>query len=298
MTNTKRVLLTLLVMLFWGSLFPVVKLGFVAYQIVSIGDLLLFAGIRFTLCGAIILLFTLFSQKNALQNTKSAFPLILLFGLFAVVLHYAFTYIGLRYADSSQTALMKKVGVLIYIALSSFFLREDKITWQKLLGALCGLAGMVAMNTSQGAFSFGMGDFLIILASFCTVASNLVGKKLFLRVQPLCATGISQFFCGMILLIAGKLMGGQAHFAWNADLLILGYICIASVLGYCLWFWLLKDGELSKMFIIQFAEPAFAAIFGFLLLREDIWNVQILLAFFLVLCGVVVSNLSKKAGST
>lgn len=45
MNKTKSILLTLLVMMLWGSLFPVVKIGFIAYNIVTIGDILFFAGV-------------------------------------------------------------------------------------------------------------------------------------------------------------------------------------------------------------------------------------------------------------
>jgi len=52
--ETKAIIATLVVMILWGSLFPMVKLGFKAYDVSGTGDILLFAGIRFTVCGIII----------------------------------------------------------------------------------------------------------------------------------------------------------------------------------------------------------------------------------------------------
>ena len=46
MKKQKTLLLALLVMLLWGSLFPTVKLGFAAFSVVTTGDILLFAGVR------------------------------------------------------------------------------------------------------------------------------------------------------------------------------------------------------------------------------------------------------------
>ena len=57
---------------------------------------------------------------------------------------------------------------------------------------------------------------------------------------------------------------------------------------------LLKDGELSIMFIIQFAEPVFADIFGALLLGEDIFNIQFVVAFVLIFAGIYISNITPK----
>lgn len=51
MSKNKYMLYSLLVMLLWGTLFPMVKLGYGAYNIVTTGDILFFAGVRFTICG-------------------------------------------------------------------------------------------------------------------------------------------------------------------------------------------------------------------------------------------------------
>jgi hypothetical protein len=48
MSKNKSMLYALLVMLLWGTLFPMVKLGYGAYNIVTTGDILFFAGVRFT----------------------------------------------------------------------------------------------------------------------------------------------------------------------------------------------------------------------------------------------------------
>ncbi len=292
MSKTKNTFLTLLVMLLWGSLFPVVKIGFNTYNIVSVGDILYFAGVRFVICGLVIMIYSYFYDKSSYTNTKSKMALILLSGLFAIILHYTFTYIGLSYADSSKTALLKKVGVLIYVGLSPLFIRSEKFSLPKMLGAVLGFSGIVAMNSTAGSFSMNIGDWLIIAASFCTVFSNIISKKVFATVTPLSATGISQFFGGIVLLAIGIIMGGGMDFSLNSSSLVFAYMCVASILGYCLWFWLLKDGELSKMFIIQFAEPIFAAIFGAILLGEDIFSMQFLIAFILIFTGICISNIN------
>ena len=91
-------------------------------------------------------------------------------------------------------------------------------------------------------------------------------------------------------------MGGSFEFDFKAPWVML-YILAASVVSYCIWFGILKKGELSSLFIIKFTEPIFAAIFGAILLKEDIWNIKYLLAFVLVGMGIFISNVScsKKA---
>ncbi len=67
-------------------------------------------------------------------------------------------------------------------------------------------------------------------------------------------------------------------------------ICFASIFSYSIWFTVVKNGELSKLFIIKFAEPVFACIFGAILLGENIFKVQYILAFLLIAGGIYISN--------
>lgn len=290
MSKNKSMLYALLVMLLWGTLFPMVKLGYNAYNIITTGDILFFAGIRFTVCGAFICLYTFITDKNSFKTAISSLAPILLSGLFAIILHYSFTYTALKLTDSSKTAILKQVGVLFYVCFSSMFFKEDKLTVKKLIGVLMGFVGIIVINANANGISFNVGDALIIAASFCTVFSNVISKKVFRTVKPITSTGISQLFGGIALLIIGKLLGGGMGFVFNKSAFIMVYICFASIFSYCMWFTVVKNGELSKLFIVKFAEPLFASIFGAILLGENIFKVQYVLAFLLIATGIYVSN--------
>lgn len=294
MHKNKTLWLALLTMLLWGSLFPMVKLGFSAYEVESTADILLFAGIRFVICGGVIGVVSAIRDKSSYLPVKGSIVPILLSGLFAIILHYGFTYLGLTMTDSSKTALIKQIGALFFVCFSFIFIKEDRPTIQKISGALIGFIGIFALNITTDGFVFSVGDILILCASFCTVFSNVISKKLFTKVSPITATGISQFFGGAVLLIAGILMGGRVNFRFDSSIWIMVYICIASIVSYCIWFGIVKNGELSKLFIIKFAEPVFACIFGAIILGENILKWQNLIAFVLISGGIVISNQKRK----
>ena len=282
-------------MLLWGSLFPTVKLGFSAYEVESTADILLFAGIRFVICGGVICAFSTIRDRKAYRPVPGSMFPILLSGLFAIVLHYGFTYAGLALTDSSKTALIKQIGALFYVCFSFLFIRQDKPTVRKIAAATIGFLGIIALNISTDGFSFSTGDLLILCASFCTVFSNVISKKVFEKVAPIPATGISQLFGGLLLLVIGLCMGGAVRFRLDTSLWIMAYICIASVVSYCIWFGIVKSGELSKLFIIKFAEPVFACVFGALILDENVWKIQYLAAFLLISIGIWISNKKETA---
>lgn len=289
MSKNKYIFLPLLVMLLWGTLFPMVKLGYTTYGIVTTGDILFFAGIRFTICGAVICLYALLTDKASYNGVKSTLVPIILSGLFAITLHYGFTYAGLKFTDSSKTAVLKQVGVLFYVCFSSLFFKEDKLTIKKLIAVLMGFAGIIAINASGDGIKFNLGDVFIISASFCTVFSNVISKKALTTVKPVTMTGTSQLFGGIVLLIVGVFLGGGMNLMLS-NIYVIFYICLASIFSYCIWFTVVKNGELSKLFIIKFAEPAFACLFGALILGENIFKIQYLVAYLLIAGGICISH--------
>lgn len=294
MNKAKTVLLALLTMLLWGSLFPMVKLGFSAYNVVNTADILLFAGIRFVICGAVICAFAAVRDGKSYRTLRGSVIPVLLSGLFAIILHYAFTYLGLELTASSKTALIKQIGALLYVCFSFVFIKQDRPTVQKIVAAVVGFLGIAVLNISSDGFTFAIGDVLILCASFCTVFANVISKRVFAKVPPVTATGVSQLFGGAVLLAVGLAMGGRVQLALDASIWIMVYICAASIVSYCIWYGIVKDGELSRLFIIKFAEPIFACIFGAIILNEDIWQIQYLAAFLLVSGAVWFSNIKFK----
>lgn len=287
-------------MVLWGLLFPTVKLGYRVFGIESIGDILSFAGMRFLVCGVVITIYAAIRMPKDFQGLKNGWWQVLLSGLFAIILHYAFTYIGLRSTDGSKTAILKQLGAVFYICFAALFFPEDKLTLPKIGGLVLGIAGIFAINADLSGFHFQIGDLLILGASFCTVFSNVISKKAFKVVTPIVLTGVSQIFGGIVLLGVSAAFGGKPLSLMPTTLPQLGVftmIVTASVISYCLWFIAVQKENLSKLFIIKFSEPLFAAVFSWLLLDENIFRLEYLIAFLLICGGILVANKKQKEGA-
>ncbi len=294
--KVKTILLSLLVMALWGSLFPCVKIGYIALGINanSVADILMFAAMRFGLCGALVCIYCLFRRKTMTIPSVKAVLNIVWIGVFAIVLHYACTYIGLSITDSSKTALLKQAGALIYICFSFLFFKDEKFSIFKIIGAIIGFCGIMAINLSSSKIAFSFGDILILCASICTVISNIISRRSAQNSSPLWITGISQLFGGLILFVVSLLLGGNLPQFTVKGALVFTYICAASIIAYTLWYHILKTNELSKLFIIKFAEPLFACVFGAILLGENIFRIQYLAAFLLISLGILVGHYTGK----
>ena len=73
---------------------------------------------------------------------------------FAIILHYTFTYAALSSTGGSKTAILKQIGALFYVCLSFLFFKEEKFSVKKIIGALMGLLGIVAINFDFKSVSF------------------------------------------------------------------------------------------------------------------------------------------------
>ena len=296
MSKRKTIFLSLLVMALWGSLFPCVKIGYKAFAIHSsdIPDILMFAGIRFAVCGAVICAFSFLRKEKLGSSTVRSIGSILWIGLFSIILHYAFTYIGLGSTDSSKTAIIKQFGALIYVCFAFLFFKNETFNLWKIIGAVIGFAGIIAINFSTEGIRFSLGDLLIVGASVCTVVGNVLSKKNLATNSPFWVTGISQLFGGAVLTLVALILGADLlAFNW-CGAGIFAYICIASTISYVLWNYILRKSELSNMFIIKFAEPLFACVFGAILLQESIFKLQYLFAFILISVGIILGNKKPK----
>ncbi|MBP5466236.1 MAG: DMT family transporter [Clostridia bacterium] len=298
MTDKKKIgiiLVSLIVMLLWGSLFSVVKLGYKQFHIDTAfyPNLLLFAGIRFSVSGFIIVF--LRSAKNKFRpliKTQKEWGGVLLLALFAVIMHYGFTYFGLSVVASAKTALLKQSGVIVFIFLSFLIIKEDKFSIFKLFGAVFGIASIIILNLGENGGGFSIGEIYIVLASVCTVAAGIVCKKLLSNTDAVMMTGISELLGGLLLLIAGLSLGGTLNIAGTGSWLLLLYLIAATCVSYILWYSVVQKYELSKLFIIKLSEPLFAAVIGAVILEENIFNAQYLISFFCVIVAVVISNVN------
>lgn len=287
-SNIITIFSALLVMAIWGSLYPAIKIGYTSFNInaESIPDILMFAGIRFLISGIAVS----FALRNDKINDRSDIKYILLAGIFSIVLQYAFVYIGLSVSDGSKASIIKQVGILVYVCFAFLFIRNEKFSIYKILGALIGFAGIAVMGTGGGGFEFSVGDIMIILSSLCMVTANIIIKVKLDGVSSFTITGISQFVGGAVLIVCAFLMGAKMPVFNLRAFGVFAYICIASNVAYILWYNIIKKNNLSNLFIIKFAEPLFACMFSAILLGEDIFKIQYLIAFILVSSGIMLGN--------
>ena len=284
------VILALVVCALWGSLFPLIKVGYEAFGISGsdIPSVILFAGSRFVICGLILIIMESIRGRKIDIPEKGNHLIIFLVALVTIILHYSFTYIALAVGDGGKSAIIKQVGFLFLSCFAFLFDKDDRFTLRKMISAVLGFAGIIVTNLDGTGFAFGLGDFLLILASLCSCLGMVVSKNATKRVSPVQLVAYSQFEGGIFLLICGLAMGGHFAITDMRGLLVFSYICIASIVAYVLWNTLVKYNNLSKLSVIKFTEPLFAVIFSGIILGEEIFKLSDVGAFVIIFCSVLI----------
>ena len=99
---------------------------------------------------------------------------------------------------------------------------------------------------------------------------------------------------GDVICLIGPFAGGKLTIASPYAIPMMCYLATLSALAFSLWTLLLKHNDVGKVAVYNFMVPIFGTAFSGLVLKENIFTAQNLIALVLVSAGVVIVNLQLK----
>lgn len=302
----------------WGWAFPLIKIGFSAFGITAdmTGSKMLFAGIRFTAAGLIVLTVARSSGRSfaskhpngtgTLKPSKiSNWQFILAFALMNTTLHYFFFYIGMSHSEGSRAAILNSLSTFLVVLLACACFKSDKLTSRKLIGCIVGFSGILALNlggTGDGSScntildgastSIWLGDGMIILNAICGACSNLMTRGLSRRVDVFVGTGYSLTIGGLLLIIPGILLDGTLPHVNMLGITCLLLLIAISAIGFALYNKLLSCNPVGKVAIYNSLIPIVGAVTSCLCLGET-FHAKYALAGGLAALGIYIINKGK-----
>lgn len=280
----------------WGSAFPCVKTGYRLFEIdrESVPSLMLFAGIRFSLAGVLVIIFGSIQKRAFLLPKPRNMWRVLLVALFQTALQYTFFYIGLSRVSGVKSSVLNGLGVFFTILCACFIFRTEKFNLIKLAGCVLGFAGVILINLGGDfsfTFSFTGEGFLILSGLSSAIAAGFV--KIFSKRENTAALCGYQFLTGgIVLVIIGASFGGRIpHVSVGAVFLLL-YLAFLSACAFTLQGYLLKYNPVSKVAVYKSTNPLFGALFSAIILSEteQLLSVYTLIAIVLVCLGIFIIN--------
>lgn len=278
--------------LLWGSAFPFIKLGYQVFKIPSndTATQILFAGIRFTIAGLLVILFMSIVKRKFLRpKSIASVKRICVLSCFQTILQYVLFYIGLAHTNGVKGSIIEASNVFIAIFVASIIFRQEKLTSEKLLGSLVGFAGVVIINLNGLTLDLNIGDICVFLSTFAYAMSSVLLKRYSVEDDSVMLSGYQFLVGGLFMTFAGFVAGGRLTvFSVNGGILLL-YLAFISAMAYSLWATLLTYNPISKVAVMGFLNPVFGVILSAIILKEgNVVNFRSIFALVLVCIGIFV----------
>lgn len=186
----------------------------------------------------------------------------------------ALTYWSAQYINSGMISVLYGLTPLLTSLAAALWLKEDSITAAKVAGMLLGIGGLALIFGD--AFRMGPGAALGLAALFAAVLLQALGLIWLKRIgddSPPLATTLGTLTVALPLFFAAWLLAG-AHWPEAvpgravAATVYLGVV--GSVLGFALYYYMIKHLEAGHIALITLVTPVLALLLGHVLNNETV----------------------------
>ena len=283
--------------LLWGTAFPFIKSGYAAFSIAEgdIGSKLLFAGLRFSIAGLLVLAALWISSRRVVLPSKNELPPILLLGGVQTFAQYLFTYIGLGLTGGANTSVITACSAFFTVLAAPIFFRNDRLTALKILGCVLGFGGVLLINGGAELEARGLlGDGLILCSTVCAAAGNIIAKRKTSGIDPITLTAYQLLFGGSLLAVLGLVTGGRLDLTVIKGGLIMLWLALVSAVAFAVWTALLKYHPAGKFSVFNLLVPVIGTVLSGVMLGENILRPALPISLLLISAGIAAVNISKE----
>ena len=256
--NTKQIFLALIVPITWGFGYALTKIGMDQFTP------LLLMSLRFGIAGLILVWFT----KPPWGYMRELF----IIALIGSTIQYGFTYYGLKGIDVSTASILVQLEGPILALLSTLILKE-RLGWLRALGMGLAFTGVIVI-VGEPRLSDSLDSVALVItgAVFWAIAQIMISRLKSLSGITI-LTWVAIIATPQMLLISLIIEEGQ----WEAiktanfvDWSIVFYLSfIMTVIGYSVWYHLLRICDVSKISPFLMLLPVTSIIAGIVLLNEQ-----------------------------
>ncbi|RKX73122.1 MAG: EamA family transporter [Spirochaetes bacterium] len=286
MTPSDWVILLILSLL-WGGAFMFSGIALRELQPLTI------VALRVSIAAVILNLIILFSGRRYNISLKTAGNLLLM-GFMNNAIPFSLIVWSQTRITAGQASILNATTPIFTIILAHFLTRDEKITVNRMLGILMGLAGVIVL-IGPGVFSNSGSSLLpqlaVLGAGLAYSLSGIFGKRFGeAGMDPIIISGGQLIGSSLILLPLALIVDkplGQPFPTLQPLLAILGLALFSTALAYILYFRVLKRAGAGNVLLVTMIIPFVAIFLGAAVLGEEI-HLRELGALLILVAGLLV----------
>ena len=293
--------LLILLSAIWGSAFFAIKVGLNSFSPVSIASLRL-------IIASLFLLFIFYIQKRHIIFTKQIFFLLLVVGIIGNFIPFYLISWAEQYIPSSTAGMLMAIGPIITLVLAHFLTKKDKFTLLKLFSIFIGLVGVFFIFNISLSHNFFIINFLdlfakslVVLAAFGYMLSNIIAYEKLEKIDSFTITTFATTFGAFFSIPFLIFDMSYSNFNFNSNsLYAIIYLGIfPTAIAFQFRYHITKTSGPVFLSYVAYLIPAFAVIWGYILLSEKI-GINSIIGILLILLAVflgqsdLMSKVNKK----
>ena len=295
--------LLLILSAIWGSAFFAIKVGLNGFSPTSVASLRLFIA-------SIFLLLFFYIQNKKIVFTKQSIFLLFLIGVIGNFVPFFLISWAEQYIPSSTAGMLMAIGPIITLLMSHFLTKNEKFTFIKFISIFVGFIGVIFIfniSSFDSLLDYNFLDIfakiLVILAAFGYMFSNIVAYEKLNHIDSFTITTFATTF-GAIFAIPFFLIDVSYNFNnfnlnYNSIFAVIYLGIFPTAIAFQFRYYITKTSGPVFLSYVAYLIPAFAVIWGYILLSEKIGTNSII-GIFLILIGVylgqnkLMNKISKK----
>jgi len=285
--RVKILLAYLSVFLIWGSTYLAIRVG---VQEISPA---LFAGLRFTVAGGILLLYGMLTRRPIPHSPREILTHAAI-GAFLLVGGNGLVTWSEQWVHSGLAAVIIATVPLFMSSLDSLIPGGKRLSLTGWIGILIGFGGVVVLVSPTLGLTTGEainpgGIVGLIVASFFWSVGSLYSKRKAQGGDVFMSAALQMLFGGLVLL--GIALSGSgitlAGVTSKGFLALLYLIVFGSIIGFTSYAYLLRHVPPAKASTYAYVNPVVAVLLGAFLLDEPL-ELRTILATAVILSGVAI----------
>ena len=284
--------LLILLSAIWGGAFTLNKIALDLYtpEVIVAGRLIV---------GSAFLIVLIYFIYKRFSFNLSQLNYYLFMSLVGIVIPFIAIINGQRNIDSAMAGILMATMPITTILLSHFFLVDEKINQQKLIGFLISFFGVFILIYREDLFVNNslsttlISQLQVMLGSTLYSIAAIYGKKYKMTDPVSASTGtilFATFFMLIYLIFIDESNVSIPTLLVNYNILLLGILCTA--IATIIYFQILQTAGASFLSIMNFLIPLWAILFGILILNDDFsWNY--IFGLIIILAGIKLANSTR-----